>query len=101
MSAGQPDWNRLYQLGKLPKGQFFRINGGILSETMDKLCDECRTLLFPEIKPKKKEIKEPKEKTSDKSYEQKCEKCEMVFSGNKKSEILASYDEHLKIHEIK
>jgi hypothetical protein len=58
MSAGEPNYVKLNQMGKLPKDQRGKIGGLVqidaLEKQIDKLkkgmCNDCRAKLFPEAK---------------------------------------------------
>ena len=131
MGAGQPDWNRLYKDGKLPKDQRHKV--GMLPE-LDALdakvkvfeegaCDECRAKFFPPVvdkaiaQGKKLEVpaavEAPKEtvQVEDKKPEPeivttvdlKCahEGCEYIAHGKSEGVAGNALRMHARSHEVK
>jgi hypothetical protein len=55
MSAGQPNWQKLHEMGKLPKDQRSKIPALIQLDTVEAkiekikvgVCDDCREKFFP------------------------------------------------------
>lgn len=91
MSAGEPNWQKLHAMGKLPKEQRGRIPmiaqldaaENKVEEIKAEVCDACRAKLFPgkEGEPQKKDS----ERTASDAVlvERKCpvEGCEFVGKG--------------------
>lgn len=100
MSAGQPNWLKLQEMGKLPKEARGRIPllaqldkaEERLEEIKKGCCDACREKLFPDAKKpeQKKDEKDPADVTV------KCEVdgCDFVAKG--KSEAIAK--NNLRLH---
>ena len=91
MSAGQPNWQRLHELGKLPKSARNKVPllgeldsyEALVAKIQKECCDDCKAKFFSEQKPAG-------------SVEVKCEVdgCDHVASG--KSEAVAK--NNLRLH---
>ena len=101
MSAGQPNWNKLMEMGKLPKEARGKIPvlaqldaaEAVIEEIKKGCCDDCRSKFFPGTDAAKK----------SEVVTVKCEvlNCEYIAQG--KSEAIAKNNLrlHLKSHESK
>jgi len=88
MGAGVPNYQRLAEIGKLPKDQRDKIPFmKELDDIKDSLCDECKAKLFPVNKPQLF------------MAECKVEGCEFVASADTKLDAKNILKEHAKSHE--
>ena len=93
MSAGQPNWQKLSEMGKLPKNQRGQIPSLALADSLEKriaefkkgCCDECRAKFFA-----------VDEEPSTDVVEAKCEVegCDFVAKGKSK----AVAENYLRLH---
>ena len=96
MSAGQPNWQKLYEMGKLPRDARGKVSGLVqldvaekrLEEVKKGVCDECRKKLFgvdTENKPKEEEL-----------HVSQCEVDGCEFAAKGRSEAIAK--NNLRLH---
>lgn len=110
MGAGQPDWNRLNKMGKLPQEQRGQIP---MLEQLDQAeqrmktfeegcCDDCRAKFFSGAKPKE-ETKEPEKAEDVQVVTLKCEHegCEYEATGQTQGMAENALRLHAKKHEPK
>ena len=101
MSAGQPNWQKLHEQGKLPKDQHGRIPGLAklesaeqrLEEIKNECCDDCRTKFFSEQKDK--------DQSSVVTVKCEAEGCEYLANGKSEGVAKNVLRLHSKSHEKK
>ena len=96
MGAGQPNWQKLHEMGKLPKearGKVPILNQldtleACLEKIKDGCCEDCRTKFFPE--------QEAKKVSGEEGFTAQCEVegCDFIAEG--KSEAVAK--NNLRLH---
>lgn len=80
MSAGQPDWQKLHDMGKLPAEHRDKIPGLKEADSIkEQLCDDCKERIFGE----------KKEEQAEEIITLKCEVEGCEFVTNPQSERLA------------
>lgn len=70
MTAGQPNWQKLHDIGKLPDHARKFIPGLVMLDSLrGKLCENCQEVFDDHTKSKPPEVKKP---------EFKCDECDFV-----------------------
>ena len=107
MSAGQPDWNRLLQLGKLPEGSRGQVPllaqldaaEAVMKKIEGECCDDCRAKFFPGTEAVKKAEIEIVVETVIVQCE--VEGCEFGAKGRSEAAAKHSLRLHSKTHIVK
>lgn len=100
MTAGQPNWQKLAEMGKLPKSQRSKVpylgqlddSKKELDRIKDGVCDECRIKLFPI---------EKKEEGPD-TFRAKCtvENCDYTVNGRTEAIANNNLRLHMRSHPV-
>ena len=109
MGAGQPNWQKLHEMGKLPKEARAKI--GMLGEN-DRLeerlgeveagvCDDCRTKLFPRFTAAEPALVNAIAAGAEASVKCEAEGCEYVAKGRTDGMARNTLRMHSKKHEQK
>lgn len=116
MTAGSPNWQKLYEMGKLPKDARGKISGLAQVDAAEKkieaikkgVCDNCREKLFGvniENKSKEEVVKEPEvvNATGGSPIKVKCEVkgCDYVGEGRTEGIARNVLRMHGRTHKVK